>query len=431
MGHYMYKLLNLVLAVFVMFLVFGCCPPFCPKEDPYSNYHWKRVDDPNSVFVSTTQGGNIFLKDAIELPSVGQPGGPGFVVVGHEWMVLTGQHDRAKAAAWISNDGQNWCRVHYWGFEAGDSSAYMTAATRFRNKIVAVGVLWDYDKPPEAATSAKAWTSDNGIVWNAFVMDGGVYTQQRPPWLDYDRYTAITEPAFGPTDVAASEECVVAVGSNYGSATIWRSTDGQNWTRVNIAEPYSEDRSHIVSVVRINNSFLAFGGYERGGPAMWKSTDGIAWTVERLFPQGKFLYSATLQDDGWGWILGKGTDGFYLAWQRDHAGTLEEPWQVRPEPGQRGDYTIRWTHGNIGGPLIIMSHKPDGGIQVRRWSKGRFLSDSLSPTEGECRLYGRRVESLCLQPQNPIRMLIGHAREVHIDPLLEGPAHGAIWIWAP
>lgn len=427
MKRYKSKLPILILVAYAILLITGCTLP----QEPYFHYYWERIEDPHGVFTPTTEWGDIFLKDITALPSVGQSGEPGFVVIGHEWMAEPGPSDKAKAAAWISNDGQIWSRVHYDGFEAGQRSTYMTAATRFRDKLVVVGILWDYDKPPEAPTDARVWISNNGTDWNWFSFGHTINTQQRPPWLEHDTYHKIIEPTFGPTDVAASETCVVAVGSSFGSATIWRSTDGETWSEVYVAEPYYEDRSHIVSVVRIENSFLAFGGYERGGPAMWRSTDGIEWEIERSFPNGKFLYSAALQDDGRGWILGKGIDGTYLAWQRNSAGVLTDPIEIGPRLAYGGNYTIRWALGNIGDPLLIISHKPDGGIQVRRILNERFLFDSLSPAEEEIRLYGRRVESLHFQPETPIRIMVGNARKVHIDPLLEGPAHGAIWVWRP
>jgi hypothetical protein len=76
------------------------------------------------------------------------------------------------------------------------------------------------------------------------------------------------------TGVAWSGNQAVVVGTDaeYHYPVILRSSDGDNWSKVNLPEQY---RGHLNGVIWANNKFMAFG--KDGTPVVYTSADGINW----------------------------------------------------------------------------------------------------------------------------------------------------------
>jgi len=398
------------------------------REDAYKDYSWKRVADAGGVFASPN--GGIFLSDVAQATSLGASGAPGYVVVGAERGSF-GSGATLKAAVWTSADGQNWTRLpdHPNNFtdypgNPNPSDYSISAVTRFRNKLVAVGRKRLASPPhPDAPSQASAWLSDDGVQWTWHQI-GSTAPPNVGPWLEHG-------PIDGPADVAASEQEVVAVGSSHDQAVVWRSTDGVTW-QVAFTAP-GNPPSHMTSIVRTNNEYVAVGCYRDQGPALWRSADGTTWTEQRGFDGGRCLFGLALQQDGWGWVFGRRTDGAFVAWKRSHTGQIDPP-TVLGSSLTYPPFTSRSIHGNLGPPLISVYHD-DNNALTRRWGQGAFSftwlsSQPLSMHSPEIRAYALSVVSFQDAAGKPVRFVVGYVRDASQTPGFdEGLAKGAIWIW--
>jgi hypothetical protein len=117
-----------------------------------------------------------------------------------------------------------------------------------------------------------------------------------PDGLDWTFNDPISAPfvAGGMVDVAAGETAIVALGFGApsgpslgvvpvgGATTVWRSTDGRAWTRIDGA--FMPSFASVRSVAVGPSGFVAVG--DEGGEAhAWRSPDGMRWTEVPTSPE--------------------------------------------------------------------------------------------------------------------------------------------------
>jgi hypothetical protein len=194
--------------------------------------------------------------------------------------------------------GQIWLPSEHRSAQVADIVAASTGG------LVAVGARYpeqlEDESEPAAESEAMAWTSADGITWDAHVLPGG------------DWAVSVVEGGPG----------LVAVGGGHGFVA-WSSSDGVTWTPAQVSE-WGEP--HVRGLVAGPNGLLAFaysippmcgpgcggstpgdaatlvsatiphaddavemsvGGSEGGSMAwtlVWRSTDGLVWTGPDRLP---------------------------------------------------------------------------------------------------------------------------------------------------
>jgi hypothetical protein len=182
-------------------------------------------------------------------------------------------HDQppSHAAAWTSTDASDWHRVAT--LPAPEGSGIAAGLVVEDGAILAVG---------ESAGVGAVWQSADGLAWTL---------------------TALPAPGVGATEwltsVAASSGGFVAGGCAESStaqraATLWRSSDGANWTRATVQTPGGD--SEVTGIASLGPaSLLAVGiaGDERRETAaIWRSADGgTSWQAlsSPAFASGRML----------------------------------------------------------------------------------------------------------------------------------------------
>jgi hypothetical protein len=201
---------------------------------------WSPVERDDAVF-----GGD----GAQEMMSV-TAGGPGLVAVGREVDPVEFELD---AAVWTSPDGLTWTRIENDGeVFGGEDTQEMWDVTAGGPGLVAVGVDWEVELPPDAA----AWTSDDGVSWSRVGDEsvfGGQSTQQI--W-------SVTE--GGPGLIAVGVSIVDDVFAH--EAAVWTSADGVNWARTAHDDDVfgGEDDQDMLGVTTDGEIIVIVGS---GGPA--------------------------------------------------------------------------------------------------------------------------------------------------------------------
>ncbi len=188
-------------------------------------------------------------------------GGPGFVAVG--WDRPDGDRD---AAVWTSIEGLIWCRVpHVERVFGGSEWQTMLAITVGGPGLVAVG--WDVtDEDQDAAV----WTSVDGTVWTRVAHDEELFGGEGRQLM---------------WDVTQGGPGLVAVGLNESGwpyhAVVWTSTDGIDWTRIDIDLTNKEIGGGMLAVTPGGPGLVAVGeefNSHGKGAAVWVSDDGVNWT---------------------------------------------------------------------------------------------------------------------------------------------------------
>ncbi len=227
------------------------------RSQPYVATVWTSVDSvswfrvPNDESVLGT--GDAF-SDGLSMRSV-TAGGPGLVAVGS---------DEPDAAVWTSVDGITWTRGHVPIVQLG--WAEMSAVTTGGPGLIAVG----HKAEQSGSTEAAVWTSPDGIIWSRVLADGV---------FDDAEMSSVTQGGPG----------LVAVGADLdGSAAVWVSDSGTDWTRV--PHDASVFGDSAMSSVTDWGSGLVAVGYRRGGEwydgewlnsveaAVWTTPDGVTWS---------------------------------------------------------------------------------------------------------------------------------------------------------
>ncbi len=226
-------------------------------------------------------------------------GGPGLVAVGGEWNL---EYDDYQAVVWTSVNGTTWERAAVERFEDVLSDVAVGPAG-----FVAVSNegsrLNDSDDPP-------ILFSEDGESWARIPSDTAAF----PPgaWI-----TAVTDGGPGYVAVGA-----VAVDSRDGisEASIWSSTDGVSWTRVDQAPGEGYESSAIHDIVNTGSVLVAVGTAEDAGGSprpqgdllVWTSSDGMVWERGALSSERGLVVAVTAHDEA---VVAVGYEGNFLtAW---------------------------------------------------------------------------------------------------------------------
>ena len=253
---------------------FSPAPPDVKLADAAA---WASVDGVRWSRASIVDDESLFGKDAAHVMQDVTTGGPGLVAVGYEWAVRrTGFHQFSVAAVWASPDGRSWTRAPHddVAFGGDGGSETMRAVVAGGPGLVAVG--W-------ADTAAAIWTSTDGLAWSR-ILDGGALFD------GLGGHTSIEDVAVGGPGLVAVGQTDGAFGmqswTGHGSAVVWTSTDGLNWSRVAHDEAvFGGPGDQWMLDVTPVGSGLAVVGFEGGpelddqdGRVVWTSTDGLTWS---------------------------------------------------------------------------------------------------------------------------------------------------------
>ena len=234
-------------------------------------------------------------------------GGPGFVVVGSDWVDAEG----AVAVAWTSDDGLAWAEhpIGSPGPTSALTSPALSSVTTGGGMLVAVGrvgiwrstdgLTWEQAAPSSGLggiplrvargragfvaigrglgepCQGRAWTSADGASWRDVAL----------PDADH----------FCPTAVAGSASGYVVVGNDPldGGPVVLASSDGVSWSRAP-AQPSLAWDADPEGVAWTGDRWTAFGSFLPStsadqGVQVWQSTDGLAWSrTSFLQPTGPF-----------------------------------------------------------------------------------------------------------------------------------------------
>ncbi len=194
--------------------------------------------------------------------------GSGFVAVGER----ISASDASSAAAWTSPDGVTWGRatVATPDLPRGEEAA-MTDVTVIGGRWVAVGFARGDSMRPEV------WTSVDGSAWTA------IPRIDAPPGFGFLR--SLTTGPGGLVTVGFAEGKVAAKDAALGA---WTSPDGLHWqaarTGGGMFEPHTSiSRGDVFSIDSVTSGPAGFVavGEDRGEAAVWTSPDGDSWTRTR------------------------------------------------------------------------------------------------------------------------------------------------------
>ena len=165
-----------------------------------------------------------------------------------------------SAGLWRSVDPNHWQRLPVPPAMRG---ARITAATTFRDHLVAIGAITNAD----GVATPAAWTSRDGATWTR--------AKGAPDWSNLEL-----------TDIAAGPDGLVAVGRREDGeirAGVWTSPNGAVWTPVPpfTSFPLDVGESEIRAIAYGAGGFVAVGRGQGQGPvpvaAVWASADGHTW----------------------------------------------------------------------------------------------------------------------------------------------------------
>ena len=204
---------------------------------------WSRVPHDDAIFGGAGQQ---------SMASV-TVGGPGLVAVGVDGEFVDGGFDdrRSNAAVWTSTDGISWSRVPHdeaiFGSPGVQGINVMSSVTAGGPGLVAVGGFASgrADGVGNSRAGAVVWTSVDGIMWSRVADEERIFVGR----------SAFDVTATGPFLVAAGWKWF---GVGFGTAVLWTSTDGINWSPVTHDDP-EEMRGWIMSVTAIGPRLVAVG----------------------------------------------------------------------------------------------------------------------------------------------------------------------------
>jgi hypothetical protein len=224
-------------------------------------------------------------------------GGPGLVAVGGE---RNNEYDDYQAVVWTSVDGSTWERAAVERFEDVLNDVAVGSAG-----FVAVSsegsALSNSDDPP-------VMFSEDGESWARIPSDTAAFPREAG-------IMAVTD--GGPGYVA-----VGGVGSPDGlsEASIWSSTDGVSWTRVDqdLGEGY--ESSFIEAIVNTGSGLVAVGTAEgselsatpQADLLVWTSLDGLVWERKALSSERGHVVAVAAHGES---VVAIGYEGNFLtAW---------------------------------------------------------------------------------------------------------------------
>jgi len=283
-----------------------------------------------SLAISLSAG--VVAQGPSQEPEIYEPGpwpsttlrGAQAITSGHDQFVVVGGGGKRKpfAKAWTSTDGLEWTR-------AADTpelkGARMYHVTDTDDGFVAMGT--------DGKGRAAAWHSPDGLTWER----GSV---ERPGKKGLE--AGLRSVVDGPAGVLALG---IFIGQDYAGHRMWRSTDGETWTPVDVP-----DVEFVDVLVDVPGGYWLLG-HDGGGNenAFWRSADGLTWERMQDMP---WLRDAAVSDDGTIAAIGVAD-----IWASDDLESWEQVW-VSPNPNSADDeemlYWITWdgaqfvTTGNVG-----------------------------------------------------------------------------------
>ena len=315
-------------------------PPalFLPAGAPPTS--WSRVADAPLLHVST--GSNTVVATA--------PDGT--------FVAIASNLDSRKAPLVLhSGDGMTWTAG---GSLPASGDTQVSAIARWGDLVVAVGedttairAQMDKGVATTAVPAGAAWTSTDGTIWHrvpdqpafapgellrvtagpaGFMAVRGlgfgslVFSRDGTTWSE----APVGTPGANVSDVTATDEGFVAVGSVETTAAAWTSPDGQHWQRATFTDG-SDASADLVSVAAQGRRLVALGAVPAPGdeaipgswtgPASWLSTDGGAsWTQtgSALNDTAPDLYPASIPDlyvmSGGFIVVGANAQGNLAVW---------------------------------------------------------------------------------------------------------------------
>jgi hypothetical protein len=231
-----------------------------PAED--GTYVPDRPESWSSTDGLTWEQGGLFEAGA----NVGSlvRGGPGWVTTGSIW---TGNEQRP--AVFTSRDGSTWTTRQPEEFGFG-SVRTVEVAEDGSLRAVACETPELTNTAPTSPCLLRPWLSDDGIEWTTGpIIDAGLELSDISPVSD--GYVAIGYDPAG------------------GFQTLYRSPDGEEWTRVSSFPAGPEAHAESVTVLDdgllVEGSIMTSSGYPSAG--VWESTDGETWeSVGLAVPEG-------------------------------------------------------------------------------------------------------------------------------------------------
>ena len=224
---------------------------------PFDSLQWSRVPEDSTPFVPGAD-------DTIDGVTAW---GDGFVAVGVDG-------SSGRAAAWLSEDGNDWSLVFVDEPPPGAESRSGPWIGSSISDVVAGGpglVAAGTECTGFEDCQGKIWTSTDGRSWSKTDIEPGIGS------LLYD----IT--AGGPGLVVGGEFAIPGVDAR---GAVWTSVDGITWTRVFESDTLLTEGIELVAA---GESGLVAVGAASGGPSgqprTWTSPDGLSWTVHEDVPQ--------------------------------------------------------------------------------------------------------------------------------------------------
>ena len=278
--------------------------------------------------------GAVFVWTRIEDPALGGEGTQAISTMTHTPDgLLAGGHDGSDAAVWTSVDGREWHRVADEAGVFGSGSSPFGAQGRrtiggfasLGTRTIAFGTeCGDFSKPVVVCFGV-VWITDDGETWDrttthdgampitgewvwwgewegdfaagrigmtaaattdlGFVVVGdGIWTS--PNGLEWDRQEMVGTDLF---DILATDDGLLLVGEDDGSAAAWKSQYGRVWQPATVEMGSDAGvglaSTRFSSVVAVDNGFVAVGSHARDygfDVAFWQSADGADWNLTRI-----------------------------------------------------------------------------------------------------------------------------------------------------
>ena len=252
---------------------------------------------------------------------------------------------------WSSTDGRQWDLVTA---EAGWTHGDLPTSLVFDDRLWMMGG-WAAGRLPEGGPTSSVWASRDGAQWDCVTPAAG--------W----------SPRLAAAGAVFQEALWLTGGSEqyfFGSdddqrSDVWRSADGEHWTQVTAAAPWSARAYHRAAAFR--DRLWVFGGGQylpayRGLNDVWCSDDGEHWTqvtAHAPWPARIWFESVVWRDCLW--LLGGWSNDPSRNWNDVWYTADGETWQQLVTPdiwSERHEQSVwvfqdrLWVAGGMAWPLV-------------------------------------------------------------------------------
>ena len=246
------------------------------------------IPDPDGVFVASDQvdtalvGGDTHAESSGVRVAQTVPYGDGYLAVGKRNVGF-----RTDAAVWRSIDGHSWTAVDDAALRAtpteGATQTYgfaLDAVAARGTRLVGLGLT-----DPAGPGEITSWVSDDGQTWS----------RQPLPMLASPGATVsglVSTPAGFVAILFDNADPVHGIGSR---SNVIRSTDGVAWEVVD-APVLNAAGSHVFGLAEVAGRLIAYGvaGGHDGTASVWHSDDGANWTAADVPVPGNLPSSSIL-----------------------------------------------------------------------------------------------------------------------------------------